>query len=94
MGFNFTDYSVEQEHRGFRSLAGEGVSVTRGAAAVMSFSYSLLLLTMCRNTITKMRETFLNLYIPFDSVVSFHKWVAYTALLFTGQQHFGRQFMV
>jgi dual oxidase len=61
-----------------------GISMTRGAAAVMSFTFSLLLLTMCRNIITWLRGTFLNLHIPFDSHVAFHKVVAWTALFFTG----------
>jgi len=51
----------------------------------MSFTFSLLLLTMCRNIITRLRETVLNLYIPFDFHVEFHKIVAYTALVFTGK---------
>lgn len=79
----FYRYAVEQEHRGWRSIAGYGVSLTRGAAAGMSFAFSLLLLTMCRNIITKLRETVLNLYIPFDYNVAFHKVVAYTALFFS-----------
>jgi len=74
---------VEYEHKGLRSVTGYGVSITRGAAAGMSFTFSLLLLTMCRNIITRLRETVLNLYVPFDSHVEFHKIVAYTALLFT-----------
>ncbi|XP_052253066.1 superoxide-generating NADPH oxidase heavy chain subunit A-like [Dreissena polymorpha] len=60
-----------------------GISTTRGAAAAMSFCFSLLLVTMLRNTITFLRGTFLNLYAPFDSIVSFHKVVAWTALFFT-----------
>ena len=75
---------MQYEHKGPRSITGYGISITRGAAAGMSFTFSLLLLTMCRNIITKLRETVLNLYIPFDSHVVFHKIVAYTALLFTG----------
>ena len=74
---------MEYEHKGLRSVTGYGVSITRGAAAGMSFTFSLLLLTMCRNIITRLRETVLNLYVPFDSHVEFHKIVAYTALLFT-----------
>jgi len=75
---------MQYEHKGLRSITGCGISITRGAAAGMSFTFSLLPLTMCLNTITRLRETFLNLYIPFDSNVEFHKIVAYTALVFTG----------
>ncbi|KAK2144834.1 hypothetical protein LSH36_726g01008 [Paralvinella palmiformis] len=76
-------FSVEKEHMGLRSLTGYGLSVTRGAAASMSFTFSLLLLTMCRNIITVLRETVLNHFIPFDDHVAFHKHVAYVALFFT-----------
>ena len=76
-------YSVEREHSGLRRIAGYGVTVTRGAASSMMFTYSVLLLTMSRNFITYLRETIFNNYIPFDSYISFHKIVALTALAFT-----------
>ena len=81
----FIDYLAEKEHVGFRRLVNYGVSFTRGAAAGQAFTFSLLLLTMVRNTITFLRGTVLNHYVPFDSIVSFHKIVAWTALFFTGQ---------
>ena len=80
-----SDYTVEREHSGLRALMSYGISVTRGAAAAMSFCFSLLLLTMLRNFTTFLRGTFLNLYAPFDSIVSFHKVIAWTALFFTGR---------
>ncbi|XP_019635682.1 PREDICTED: dual oxidase 2-like [Branchiostoma belcheri] len=76
-------YSVEREHAGLRRIAGYGVTVTRGAASGMMWAYSIILVTMCRNTITHMRETFLHLYIPFDSAIALHKIIAMTALFFT-----------
>jgi dual oxidase len=79
------DYSVEREHSGLRRIAGYGVTVTRGAASAMMFTYSSLLLTMCRNIITRLRETFLNTFIPFDSAVGMHKYIAAWALIFTGK---------
>ncbi|XP_052805242.1 dual oxidase-like isoform X3 [Mya arenaria] len=88
----FYYYTVEREHSGLRALMSYGISTTRGAAAVMSFCFSLLLLTMLRNTITFLRETFLNLYAPFDSIVSFHKVIAWTALFFTAMHVIGYGF--
>ena len=78
-----TDYSVEREFAGLRRIAGYGVTVTRGAASCMMFTYSILLLTMARNFITFLRETPFNQYVPFDAAVSFHKIIALTALFFT-----------
>ncbi|XP_065176843.1 dual oxidase 1-like [Sycon ciliatum] len=76
-------YSVEREHVGLRRIAGYGVTVTRGAASAMMFTYSSILVTMCRNLLTKLRETPLNRYIPFDAAHSAHKVIACVALFFT-----------
>jgi dual oxidase len=79
----FIDYSVEREHGGLRRIAGDGVTLTRGAASGMMFTYACLLVTMCRNIITSLRETVLNRFIPFDAAVDFHKYISMVALLFT-----------
>eukprot|EP00117_Sycon_ciliatum_P031665 scpid15779/ scgid24724/ Dual oxidase 1 len=76
-------YSVEREHAGLRRIAGYGVTVTRGAASAMMFTYSSLLVTMSRNVITHLRETFLNRVIPFDAAHGAHKAFAMTALFYT-----------
>ncbi|KAK3606296.1 hypothetical protein CHS0354_037972 [Potamilus streckersoni] len=76
-------YSFELEHGGLRRIAGYGVTVTRGAASVMMWTYSTLLVTMSRNTITFLRETFLHRFIPFDSAYTMHKFIAIVALIFT-----------
>lgn len=62
-----------------------GIIISRGSAACISFMYSYILLTMCRNLITILRETFLNHYIPFDAAVDFHRWIAMGALIFSGR---------
>ncbi|KAK7116278.1 hypothetical protein V1264_001988 [Littorina saxatilis] len=82
-------YSVEREHAGLRRLAGYGVSVTRGAASSMMFTYASLVVTMSRNTLTFFRETFLHRFIPFDSMHAMHKYIAFWALLFTVMHVFG-----
>ncbi|XP_077966931.1 dual oxidase 2-like [Styela clava] len=76
-------FSVEREHAGLRRICGYGVSITRGAASGMMFTYSCLLVTMSRNTITFLRETFLHRYIPFDSAVTMHRYIAWLAMIFT-----------
>ncbi|OCT87021.1 hypothetical protein XELAEV_18020714mg [Xenopus laevis] len=58
-----------------------GLIISRGSAASISFMFSYMLLTMCRNLITFLRETFLNRYIPFDAAVDFHRLIAVTALV-------------
>ena len=81
----FITYSYLSEHMDLRHVMGYGIAVTRGSAASLSFCYSLLLLTMCRNLITKIREIPIHQYIPLDSHVQFHKIVAMTGLVFTSK---------
>lgn len=51
----FIHYSFMTEHLDLRHIMGVGIAITRGAAASLSFCYSLLLLTMSRNLITKLK---------------------------------------
>lgn len=62
---------------------GVGIAITRGSAASLSFCYSLLLLTMSRNLLTKLKDFPIQQYIPLDSHIQFHKIVACTALFFS-----------
>ncbi|KAK3099000.1 hypothetical protein FSP39_025146 [Pinctada imbricata] len=76
-------YTNEREHGGLRRVTGYGVSITRGAASVMMFTYTSLMVTMCRNIITHLRESFCHRFIPFDSAHLFHTYIASIAILFT-----------
>ncbi|XP_064081195.1 dual oxidase 2-like isoform X2 [Macrobrachium nipponense] len=76
-------YLVEQEHGGLRRVASVGVTFTRGAASAMMFTYSTLLITMCRNLLSKLRSTALHRFFPFDDMVSFHRYVGTWALFWT-----------
>lgn len=58
---------------------GMCIAVTRGAAASLSFCMGVILLTVCQNIITLLRETLIREYIPLDSAISFHKLVAIVA---------------
>ena len=76
---------MEREWAGLRRICGHGVSVTRGAASAMMFTYSSLLVTMCRNLITALRETVLHRYVPFDSAVTMHRIIAWIAIIVSGK---------
>lgn len=77
------DYSFLTEHTDLRHIMGVGIAITRGSAAALSFCYCLLLLTMSRNLLTKLKEFSIQQYIPLDSHIQFHKVVACTALFFS-----------
>jgi hypothetical protein len=64
---NISDYSFMAEHTDLRHIMGVGIAITRGSAASLSFCYCLLLLTMSRNLLTKLKEFSVQQYIPLDS---------------------------
>ncbi|XP_035191640.1 dual oxidase 2-like [Oxyura jamaicensis] len=76
-------YAFASPSTGIAQTTFVGIIISRGSAACISFMYSYILLTMCRNLITALRETFLNHYIPFDAAVDFHRWIAMAALIFS-----------
>lgn len=79
------DYAFMSPSTGISQTTLVGIILSRGSAACISFLYSYILLTMCRNLLTVLRETFLNRYVPFDAAVDFHRWVAMAALIFSGR---------
>ncbi|XP_017784906.1 PREDICTED: dual oxidase isoform X2 [Nicrophorus vespilloides] len=79
----FIHYSFMAEHTDLRHIMGVGIAITRGSAASLSFCYSILLLTMSRNLLTKLKEFSIQQYIPLDAHIQFHKIAACTALFFS-----------
>ncbi|XP_060604820.1 dual oxidase 1-like [Ruditapes philippinarum] len=76
-------YAVERENGGLRRVANHGVTMSRGSASVIMFTYAGLLITMCKNLITGLRETFLHRFVPFDYFHALHKFIACISLVFT-----------
>uniref|UniRef100_A0A6I8P7D8 NAD(P)H oxidase (H2O2-forming) n=1 Tax=Ornithorhynchus anatinus TaxID=9258 RepID=A0A6I8P7D8_ORNAN len=74
-------YAFASPPSGIAKTTFVGIILSRGTAASVSFMFSYILLTMCRNLITFLRETFLNLYVPFDAAVDFHRWIAMAAVV-------------
>ncbi|XP_064148088.1 dual oxidase 1 [Loxodonta africana] len=74
-------YAFAAHHTGITDTTRVGIILSRGTAASVSFMFSYILLTMCRNLITFLRETFLNHYVPFDAAVDFHRLIASTAIV-------------
>lgn len=48
----------------------------KGAAETLKFNMALILLPVCRNTITWLRSTRLGFFVPFDDNINFHKTIA------------------
>ncbi|KAL2093373.1 hypothetical protein ACEWY4_010685 [Coilia grayii] len=76
-------YGLQAVSSGIPETSAVGVVVSRGSAAAISFLFPYMLLTVCRNLITRCRETFLNRYIPFDAAIDFHRIMAMSAIVLT-----------
>ncbi|KAJ8324134.1 hypothetical protein BDV3_001992 [Batrachochytrium dendrobatidis] len=62
---------------------GPSVTISRGAGLVLGVDCAALLIPVCRNIVRFFRSSFLNKYIPIDSNLYFHKWLAYSMLFFS-----------
>jgi len=65
------------------NLLGLPLPVARGSASVLNFNCGAILITVCRNLITLLRNTFISRIVPLDKNITLHKIIAWTILLFT-----------
>lgn len=62
------------------AVMGDCVCMAKGAAETVKLNMALILLPVCRNTITWLRnKTRLGMVVPFDDNINFHK-VSYVYL--------------
>ncbi|XP_020596062.1 putative respiratory burst oxidase homolog protein H isoform X1 [Phalaenopsis equestris] len=57
-------------------VMGYCVCIAKGAAETLKLNMALILLPVCRNTLTTLRSTSLSSIFPFDDNINFHKTVA------------------
>ncbi|OMO91379.1 Cytochrome b245, heavy chain [Corchorus olitorius] len=57
-------------------ITGYCVCVAKGSAEALKLDMALILIPVCRRTLTKLRSTFLHKLIPFDDNINFHKLIA------------------
>ncbi|CAN1858527.1 Respiratory burst oxidase homolog protein B [Linum perenne] len=73
----FTWKFLQYKRRAVFDVMGYCVSVAKGGAETTKFNMALILLPVCRNTITWLRSrTKLGKVVPFDDNINFHKVVA------------------
>ncbi|XP_077227424.1 putative respiratory burst oxidase homolog protein H [Tasmannia lanceolata] len=65
----------QYKHKAAYEVMGTCVCIAKGAAETTKLNMALILLPVCRNTITKLRSSFLSSIIPFDENINFHKIV-------------------
>ncbi|KAK6935953.1 Ferric reductase transmembrane component-like domain [Dillenia turbinata] len=57
-------------------IMGYCLCIAKGAAETLKLNMALILLPVCRRTLTKLRSTFLGILVPFDDNINFHKMIA------------------
>ncbi|XP_059633394.1 respiratory burst oxidase homolog protein C-like [Cornus florida] len=68
---------VQYKNKAVYEIMGYCVCTAKGAAETLKFNMALILLPVCRNTITWLRNgTKLGLVVPFDDNLNFHKVIA------------------
>lgn len=63
----------QYRQRNAYQVMGDCLCVAKGAAETLKLNMALILLPVCRNTLTRMRSTRLGKIIPFDDNLDFHK---------------------
>lgn len=70
----FTYKFIQYRHKAAYDVMGYCVCIAKGGAETLKFNMALILLPVCRNTITWLRnKTKLGLAVPFDDNLNFHK---------------------
>ncbi|XP_077227251.1 respiratory burst oxidase homolog A [Tasmannia lanceolata] len=73
----FTYKFMQYKRKAAYEVMGYCVCVAKGAAETLKFNMALILLPVCRNTITWLRnKTKLGVAVPFDDNLNFHKVIA------------------
>ncbi|AES79267.2 putative respiratory burst oxidase homolog protein H isoform X2 [Medicago truncatula] len=67
---------LQYKERPAYEVMGSCLCFAKGSAETLKFNMALIVLTMCRRTLTKLRGTFLSQIIPFDDNINFHKIIA------------------
>ncbi|XP_042474138.1 respiratory burst oxidase homolog protein E-like [Zingiber officinale] len=79
---------VQYRNRAAFRVMGYCLPVAKGAAETLKLNMALVLLPVCRNTLTWLRSTRARLFVPFDDNITFHKTIA-TAIVFGILLHAG-----
>ncbi|KAK9280383.1 hypothetical protein L1049_014072 [Liquidambar formosana] len=65
-------------------VTGYCLCMAKGAAETLKFNMALILLPVCRRSLTKLRSSFLSTLVPFDDNINFHKLIAIQIVIGAG----------
>lgn len=79
----FTWKFNQYKYRDAFQVMGYCLCFAKAAAETIKFNMALILLPVCRRTLTMLRESFLGKVVPFDDNINFHKMIALGILVGT-----------
>ncbi|GAB4853684.1 hypothetical protein Ancab_017874 [Ancistrocladus abbreviatus] len=66
----------QYRNRAAFEVMGYCLCTAKGAAETIKLNMALILLPVCRNTLTWLRSTRIRLFVPFDDNINFHKMIS------------------
>ncbi|KAK9275112.1 hypothetical protein L1049_022371 [Liquidambar formosana] len=72
----FTWKFYQYRNKAAFQVMGYCLATAKGAAETVKLNMALILLPVCRNTLTWLRSTRARLFVPFDDNINFHKMIA------------------
>ncbi|PON38639.1 Respiratory burst oxidase [Trema orientale] len=76
MGYLFTWKFCQYSQKAAFQVMGYCLPIAKGAGETLKLNMALILLPVCRNTLTWLRSTRARTFIPFDDNINFHKVIA------------------
>ncbi|XP_077236456.1 riboflavin synthase-like superfamily protein isoform X2 [Tasmannia lanceolata] len=68
---------IQYKNRASFQVMGYCLTTAKGAAETLKLNMALILLPVCRNTLTWLRSTRARLFVPFDDNINFHRVIAF-----------------
>ncbi|XP_028759962.1 respiratory burst oxidase homolog protein E [Neltuma alba] len=76
IAFLFTWKFYQYRNKAAFQVTGYCLPIAKGAAETLKLNMALILLPVCRNTLTWLRSTRARSFVPFDDNINFHKMIA------------------
>ncbi|ORY83273.1 ferric reductase NAD binding domain-domain-containing protein [Protomyces lactucae-debilis] len=82
-GFSTAKFLLKDDQKAARTSMGLTYPIARASANVLLFDVACILLPMCRNLVSLLRNTPVGSILPLDKNVTFHKIVGWSIVLFS-----------
>eukprot|EP00835_Amoeboradix_gromovi_P000325 NODE_11_length_46995_cov_0.451872.p8 type:complete len:580 gc:universal NODE_11_length_46995_cov_0.451872:29362-27623(-) len=76
-------YNNNPNYVTIRNILKETLPIARGSAGALFLNCGIILFPVCRNSISVLRRTFLNSFVPFDKNIKWHKSIGVMIAIFT-----------